>query len=122
MLDGMYSHVRSWVSPSPALVSTKQRPQTPVLRVDPLKFTLQTRTTTFPPVKVASSSHSSRGFAEQSAVCWMAGAVLVEQHPSKRPNVYEPLRGRKLATELPLRHDEHPSFRTRGRKASRAAA
>ncbi|KDR67934.1 hypothetical protein GALMADRAFT_146678 [Galerina marginata CBS 339.88] len=122
IIDDMYCHVRSWVSPSPAPVSTKPHPQTPVLRVDLQKFAFPPRTTTFPPVKIVSSPQSLRGFSEQSAGCWVAGPVLVEQPQTKRPNIYEPSRGRKPTTELPFRHDDHPSFRTRGRKASRAAA
>ncbi|KAF8972615.1 hypothetical protein BDZ97DRAFT_1752500 [Flammula alnicola] len=125
MLEGMYSHVRSWVSPSPALVSTKQRTPLPVLSLDPpTKSTSQlTRSSNLLPVTVISSPHLSHGFPDQSAVCWMAGTVLIDQTAAKLPSFYEqPSRGRTLNSPSPFRHDDHPSFRTRGRKASRAAA
>ncbi|KAF8899651.1 hypothetical protein CPB84DRAFT_1780335 [Gymnopilus junonius] len=120
VLDDMYSHVRSWVYPSPTFVHTKLPPQTPFPPSEEVKFSLQARTTLLPPAKIISYPHSLHGFADQSTICWMAGTVVVEQ-PTK-PNTCEPSRGCKLPVEGPYHHDEHPSFRTRGRKASRAAA
>ncbi|PPQ94622.1 hypothetical protein CVT25_009353 [Psilocybe cyanescens] len=118
LLDGMYSHVRSWVSPAPV----QQRPQTPVLRVNPSKLISHARSTAVFPVKVVSSPRSSCDVSEKSALCWMTSTVVVKPTLQEKPCLSKPQRGRKLVTDLPFRHDDHPSFRTRGRKASRAAA
>ncbi|KIM44904.1 hypothetical protein M413DRAFT_9138 [Hebeloma cylindrosporum] len=119
ILDDMYIQVRSWVSPSPAPIPSTQQPQLPVTPMNLPKATPKPRSSQFRPVTIISSSHSSHGFADQSAVYWMAGTVL-DQFAIKPP--HESFRGRTLPNDIPLRHDDHPSYRTRGRKPSRADA
>ncbi|PPQ65761.1 hypothetical protein CVT26_000362 [Gymnopilus dilepis] len=118
ILDGMYSHVHSWVSHSPS----NNQPQTPLPPQEQARSSCKAHTTTFPSVKVASSPQSFHGHADQATVYWMAGTVIVDPPHSKRRDNYEASRGRKPSVETSYHHDEHPSFRTRGRKASRAAA
>lgn len=121
VLDDMYIQVRSWASPSPAPIPSTQQPQPPVTPMNLPKATPKPRPSQFPPVTITSSSHSCHGFADQSAVYWMACPVL-DQLATKPPHHYEPFRGRPLPTDIPLRRDDHPSYRTRGRKPSRADA
>jgi len=112
VLEDMYVQVRSWVSPLPVPIASTQRPQPQVTPTDLPKAT---------PKPLPSSSHPSHGFTNQSAVYWVPSTVLTnQQYATKRPRRYEPSRGRQL--DVPLPHDDHPSFRTRGRRASRAAA
>lgn len=88
----MYTHVRSWVSPSPIVVfaePTHQRQPPPVNWVDPSKIQ---KTLTYYP----------RPSTTKSPICDTYGRS-------------------RLPPELAC-HDEIPSFRARGRKASRAAA
>ncbi|CAA7269278.1 unnamed protein product [Cyclocybe aegerita] len=100
----MYSQVRSWVSPSPVVVIPQPRqPHLPLPRVD--------------------STTNFAFLGDHAAVCWSTIVVDPKQRPQQHTtSTQRQSRGRgRLAPELPP-HDEHPSFRTRGRKASRAAA
>ncbi|KAF8159754.1 hypothetical protein B0H34DRAFT_674060 [Crassisporium funariophilum] len=116
-LGFILSHVQSWVPPTPSLAPAKQRANLPAQRAESKKFTVLASTNKSSPVKVVSSPHSQHGFSDENAICWMSSTILLEQPSAKRV----PSRGRRFAHELPL-HDEHPSFRARGRKASRAVA
>jgi hypothetical protein len=118
VLDDMYIQVRSWASPSPAPIPSTQQLQLPM---NLPKATPKPRPSQVPPVRIMSSSRSCYGFADQSTAYWMAGTVL-DQLATKPPHHYESFRGRPLPNDIPLRHDDHPSYRTRGRKPSRADA
>jgi len=122
VLDNMYIQVRSWASPSLAPFPSTQRPQPPVTPMNRPKAPPKPHHPShFRPVTIMSSSHSSHGFSDPSAIYWTTGAVL-DQFATKPPHHSESFRGRPLPNDIPLRHDDHPSYRTRGRKPSRADA
>jgi len=101
LIGDMYNHVRSWVSPSPAIFVPAQYQQQ---RHYP------------PPLPTVEFTKYPTTHPDPS---WMSGPET--KPPSKRPHQTPRARSR-LVSELALLHDEHPSFRTRGRRASRAAA
>jgi len=116
-LGGIYSQVRTWVMPSPSLVPFKRA--TSPARVKPLKLTVSARNTRLRAVKVVSPPDTPHGFPDEGAVHWKASAVLLEQPHVKCAPGQQRIRGCRL---LHLQTDEDPSFRARGRKASRAVA
>lgn len=95
--------VRSWVSPSPAALAAATARHYPHLQhilVNDAAATLQ---------KSASRKHLP-AMLEPIAGSWQTENVFIAQPFEKLPRVHT------------FRGDEHPSFRTRGRKESRAAA
>lgn len=118
-LSGIYSHVRSWVIPSPSLVP--KRAMSPA-KVKPLKLMVSARNTRTYAIKVVSPPESPHSFPDESAVQWKASTILLEQPHVKRAPEHQQLRGCRLLHEFPLQTDEDPSLRARGRKTSRAVA
>lgn len=112
-LGDIYSHVRSWVTPS-SLVHFKRAPSP--AKVKSLKFTPSTRITRPHSVKVVSSPDTPHGFLDDH---WKASAMLLEQPRIKRAPGHQQLR---LPHDVPRLADQDSSFRARGRKASRAVA
>ena len=115
-LRSIYSHVRSWVTPSSSLVQLK--PATSPNKVKSFKLTPSVRPR---PVKVVSPPDTPHGLLDDSPVHWKASATLLEQ-PYKRAPEHRQLRERRLPPGFPRLADQDPSFRARGRKASRAVA
>ncbi|KAH9479621.1 hypothetical protein JR316_0008216 [Psilocybe cubensis] len=120
LLDGMYSHVRSWVSPAPIHQFQPQTQKSQRTHPSQLISHAPSQHAAVPvfPVRVVSSPQSSCGLSEKSAICWVPTPAVVKQ-PQLDSKPIKVQRGRKL---LGAELAEHPSFRTRGRKASRAAA
>ena len=114
-LDGIYSHVRSWVTPSP----------TSPVRVKPFKPTPSVLNTRLRPVnvtsvKVVSPPDTPHGFLDEDAPHWKFNTIILEQPPKRAPERQQ-LRG-CLPHEFPRMAGQNSSFRARGRKASRAVA
>ncbi|KAF8801267.1 hypothetical protein BYT27DRAFT_7262078 [Phlegmacium glaucopus] len=117
-LCGIYSHVRSWVIPSPSLVPLKRAASPQQLK--PSKLTVSARNTRLHAVKVVSPPDTPHGFPDEGAVQWKANAIFLEQQQHIKPVPKQQLRGYRLPHEFPRQTDDDPSFRARGRKASRA--
>jgi hypothetical protein len=122
VLGTIASQVRSWVTPSPlALPSPYQQQQQRKLplvsanrRVDSQRFTLVAHAHNSSAFRVASSSESSLDNSEDDSEppsWWVESSVLVHSPAIK---------GASAKHTLPT--GDHPSYRARGRKASRAAA
>ncbi|TFK39342.1 hypothetical protein BDQ12DRAFT_722224 [Crucibulum laeve] len=117
MLHSITSQVRSWVAPSsqiPSPSNVKQR----ILPSSASKRPTDSQTFNVLARKVASSSPSSFDASddEHPPVWYMSSAIFV----NAPKGASKPSRGRQVALDLPL--DDHPSYRARGRKASRTAA
>jgi hypothetical protein len=111
-LDGIYSNVRSWVTPSP----------TSPPRVKPFKLTPSALNTRLRPVSVVSPSDTSpHGFPDEDAPHWKFSTIIVDQPPKHAPEHRQP-RECRLPHELLRMADQNSSLRARGRKASRAVA
>lgn len=115
-LDGICTHVRPWVTPSP----------TSPAKVKPLKLTPSARNTRLCPVnvtsvKVVSPPDTPHGFLDEDALHWNVSTIILEQPPKRAPERQQ-LRGCRLPHEFPRVADQDSSFRARGRKASRAVA
>ncbi|KIK07729.1 hypothetical protein K443DRAFT_672991 [Laccaria amethystina LaAM-08-1] len=116
-IGSIASHVRSWVSPLPALAfSSQQKTPPPPPRVDTAKFTVLSKKHHLSPLKSKSPSYDDDN--DNLPVCWMSSTVLVDTKSAFNEPKHP--RGRRRASELSLRNDDHPSFRARGRKMSRA--
>ena len=114
------SHVRSWVSPSPAFLFSSQQktpPPPPPPRVDAAKFTVLSKSHHLSPLKSKSPSYDDDD-ADNLPVCWMSSTVLLDTNSAFNQPKHP--RGRRRTSELSPRNDDHPSFRARGRKTSRA--
>ena len=115
-LDGIYSHVRSWVTPSP----------TSPAGVKPFKLTPSALNTRLHPVnvtsvKVVSPPDTSHGFLEEDAPHWKFSTIILDQPPKRAPERQQ-LEGCRLPHKFLRMADQSSSFRARGRKASRAVA
>lgn len=113
-LGCIYSHVRSWVIPSPALTRS-----TSAAKVKALKLSAPARNTRVHSVKVVSPPDTPHGFLDEGVVHWKASTVLFEQPHVKCAPEHQP-REYRLPHKFPLTGDQDLSFRARGRKASRA--
>ena len=116
-LDGIYSHVRSWVTPSPTSPARVKpfKPTPSVLintRLHPVSVTS---------VKVVSPPDTPHGFLDEDAPHWKFSTIILEQPPKRAPERQQ-LRGCRLPHEFPRMAGQNSSFRARGRKASRAVA
>lgn len=115
VLGALATHVKSWVKPtqpSPPS-STHKKPRVVAKHVEPSiqKFRSD-------PVCVVSPSLSSDGSSDDDYL-WVAPKAAAKDKSSRAPPVEHP-RGR-LAVEIPLAvRDDHPAYRSRGRKLSRA--
>lgn len=108
----VYSHLRSWVTPSPSFVPFKRA--TSPNKVKPLNLTISARNTN---VKVVSPPDTPLGFLDEDTVHWKSSTILLEQPRLKHVPQHQPLRACH-----PSLADQDSSFRVRGRKASRAVA
>ncbi|EDR05530.1 uncharacterized protein LACBIDRAFT_294788 [Laccaria bicolor S238N-H82] len=114
-IGSIASHVRSWVSPSPAfLFSSQQKTSQSPPRVDTAKFTVLSKKHHLSPLKSKSPSYDDDD-DDNLPVCWMSSTVLVETNSAFNQPKHP--RGRRRTSE---HNDDHPSFRARGRKTSRA--
>lgn len=114
-LDGIYSHVRSWVTPSP----------TSPARVMPFMLTPSAFNTGLHPVnvtsvKVVSPPDTPHGFLDDDAPHWKFSTIILDQPHKRAPD--RQLLGCHLTHEFLRMADQNSSFRARGRKASRAVA
>lgn len=111
-LDGIYSHVRSWVTPSP----------TSPPKVKPFKLTPSAlNSARLHPVNVTSVKVVSPPdtLLDEDALHWKFSTIILEQPPKRAPERQQ-LRGCRLPNEFPRMADQNSSFR--GRQASRAVA
>ena len=116
-LDGIYSHVRSWVTPSPTSPPRVKpfKPTPSVLintRLHPVSVTS---------VKVVSPPDTFHGFPDEDAPHWKFSTIIVDQPPKHAPERQQQ-RECRLPHELLRMSDQNSSLRARGRKASRTAA
>lgn len=119
VLNLVYDQVRSWVAPSPIALSSQQHlkslhqqhPPTDKERVQPRPSVL-----TIP----HNSPLNPHILSDQTTVCWVAGTVVLDSKPSRSFHDYPISSSPSPNSRGPEAH--HSSFRTRGRKASRAAA
>jgi len=136
------THVRSWVSRSPqpqpkqTSLHVKQRfsptPPTPNKLVDSMNFTIVAKTRHSRPLHFISSPRSSLDDLSDddlSPAWWVSSTTMVDtgskvaSSESEKKQLGQLPRGRHPILQLPLGvSDDHPAYRSRGRKPSRAAA
>ncbi|KAF8998599.1 hypothetical protein BDQ17DRAFT_1328809 [Cyathus striatus] len=131
VLGTIASQVRSWVTPSPLVPPSPLQQQQlqrklPLVsanrRVESPRFTLIAHAHNSSAFRVASSSESSLDISEDDSepISWWIESNVLVHSPATKGASTKPIRGSHLAVQLPA--DDHPSYRARGRKASRTAA
>ena len=115
-LDGIYSHVRSWVTPSP-ISPARVKPFKPT----PSAFNTRLHPVNVTSVKVVSPPDTLHGFLDEDAPHWKVSTIILDQPPKRVPERQQ-LRRSRLPHEFLRMADQNSSFRARGRKASRAVA
>jgi hypothetical protein len=115
-LDSIYSHVCSWMTPSPTSPA-RVKP----FKLTPSAFNIRLHPVNVTSVKVVSPPDTPHCFLDEDAPHWKFSTIILDQPPKRAPEGQQ-LRGSRLPHEFLRMADQNSSFRARGRKASRAVA